>query len=172
MAAEGDVEQLGNGECVQGLYEQPRGGPFAVFVFCDDALSTNIGVVNVAGAAGPGGIELSDPRVWDKWFVTDRFWQESSWAADVTSFAWSDDLKFLYVATSGVYGTGSLYRLSLVERSSAHILTDSRKDESQDHARDVRITRMDEEAGEVVVEVDYVDQGGEAKRVLDRVEMK
>lgn len=104
-------------KCVQGLYPQPPGGPFSVFLFCDDAQGMNIGVVNTSGAAGPGKIELPQPKIWDKWQVYDRFWQEHVWSADITSFAWSGDLKYLYVATSGIYGTGAVYKLDLVKRT-------------------------------------------------------
>src|SRR5436190_23049912 len=94
-AADRYVVQVAAKECVQKLYKQPADGPFSVFVFCDDALGVNIGVINTAGGAGPGAIQLSPPPEWSKWDVNDRFWQKSEWATDVTSFAWSLDLKVL-----------------------------------------------------------------------------
>ena len=91
--------------CVHGLHQQPPGGPFSVFLFCDDAAGSNIGVVNALPGAGPGKIDLGELKEWNNWDVNSRFWQDKEWATDVTSFAWSPDLKFLYVATGEVYGT-------------------------------------------------------------------
>jgi len=114
--SEGVVKASGK-NCVHGLHQQPTGGPFAVFLFCDDGLGSNLGVINTSGGAGPGRIDLPQPKLWEKWDVNDRFWQDPEWATDITSFAWAKDLKSLYVATSEVYGTGALYKLNLVTRT-------------------------------------------------------
>jgi hypothetical protein len=44
------------------------------------------------------------------------------WATEVVSFAWSPSLEFLYVATSGIYGDGGLFKLNLKERKSERLL--------------------------------------------------
>ena len=125
IMAEAYLVKASGKSCVPGLYSQPAGGPFSVFLFCDDAAGSNIGVVNTEGAAGPGRIELPPPKTWDKWSVNNRFWQDAEWATDITSFAWSPDLRALYVATSEVYGTGSLYKLDLVKRTFARLIPNS-----------------------------------------------
>ena len=140
--------------CKQGQYQQPAGGPFSVFLFCDDALGSNIGVVNTAGGAGPGTIPLPQPKTWDKWNVNDRFWQQPAWATDVTSFAWSPDLRFLYVATSEVYGTGFLYKLDLVKRTYVQVLPDSRTPVDQKYGFTTEIKKLDIKTGELTVEIE------------------
>ena len=99
MAGDDILVKAGAKACTQRLYRQPNGGPFSVFLFCDDALGSNVGVINTSAGAGPGRIELGPTKEWSKWSVSDRFWQDPVWAADITSFAWSRDLKSLYVAT-------------------------------------------------------------------------
>lgn len=140
--------------CKQGQYQQPAGGPFSVFLFCDDALGSNIGVVNIAPGAGPGTIPLAQSKTWDKWNVNDRFWQQPAWATDVTSFAWSPDLHFLYVATSDVYGTGALYKLDLVKRTYIQILPDPRTPVAANQGFSTEIKGLDMKTGELTVEVE------------------
>lgn len=108
--------------CKHGLHAQPNGGPFSIFLFCDDALGSNIGVINTEPGAGPGAIQLTEAKVWDKWYTFDRFWQEKEWATDVVNFAWSPSLRYIYVATSRIYGDGGLFRLDLKERTAVRLL--------------------------------------------------
>jgi hypothetical protein len=104
--------------CKHGLHPQPKGGPFSVFLFCDGALGSNIGVILTERGAGPGKIELSRTNVWDKWKwdTNDRFWQEKEWATDVENFAWSPSFRYIYAATSGIYGDGGFFKLDLKDR--------------------------------------------------------
>ena len=111
--------------CQHGLHAQPKGGPFSVFLFCDDALGSNIGVILTEPGAGPGKIELSGTKVWDKWDTNNRFWQETKWATDVVNFAWSPSFRYIYVATSGIYGDGGFFKLDLKERLSERLLPKS-----------------------------------------------
>jgi hypothetical protein len=113
--------------CQHRLHPQPNKGPFSVFLFCDDALGSNIGVILTEPGGGPGAIKLAGDRVWDKWYTNDRFWQDKLWATDVVNFLWSLSLRYLYVATSGVYGDGGFFRLDLKERSSSRLLPDPSK---------------------------------------------
>jgi hypothetical protein len=152
--------------CAQRLYQQPVGGPFSVFLFCDDALGSNIGVINTSGGAGPGRIELGPTREWSKWNVNDRFWQQSEWATDVTSFAWSLDLKSLYVATSEIYGTGAVYKLDLVSRTFSTLVPDCR--EKTKYGCNTEIVSVDRKSGTVSVDVQFFNvasQRPETKRV-------
>jgi hypothetical protein len=90
------------------IIKQPN-GPFVVIFFNNYAHGYYIGVTWLDMMRGPGhgkGV----------WRMVDRFWQEAEWASDVTSFAWSADSRYLYVATHGVYGNGGLYRLDLYAR--------------------------------------------------------
>ena len=155
--------------CVQGLYQQPNGGPFSVFLFCDDAGGVNIGVINTSGGAGPGRIELGPTKEWSKWRVNDRFWQEPAWATDITSFAWSPDLKSLYVGTSEIYGTGALYKLDLVARKFAILIPDCRS--SSKRACSTEIVDIDRGTGIISVEVGSFDEASR-KTEMKRLKVK
>ena len=108
--------------CEYGLYPQPNDGPFSVYLFCDDALGSNIGVINTQPTAGPGKLKLTGTKTWDKWYTYDRFWQEKIWATDVVNFAWSPFFRYLYVATSSVYGDGGFFKLDLKNREFIRLL--------------------------------------------------
>jgi hypothetical protein len=84
------------------MHAQPK-GPFALYVFCDDALGSNVAVVLK---------KLHNPLS-GKYSREKRFWQGEQWAKDVTSYAWLEDGKHLLLATSYIYGTGSVYLLNL-----------------------------------------------------------
>jgi hypothetical protein len=101
--------EIAPNHCVHGLHQQPE-GPFGVFVFCDDAAGTSIGLVYASPGAPWSG----------RWSLSDRFWQEASWARDVTSIAWLPGSRLL-VATSPVYGTGSLYLLTINDRTALRL---------------------------------------------------
>lgn len=169
IAADDLVVKAAAKDCKQRLYQQPNGGPFSVFLFCDDALGSNIGVVNTSGGAGPGRIELGPTKEWSKWNVNDRFWQDSIWATDVTSFAWSIDLKSLYVATSEIYGTGAVYRLDLISRTFTTLLPDCRK--SSKYGCRAEIMGVDRSTGAVSVAVEFFDQVAQ-KSATKRVTVK
>jgi|WetSurMetagenome_2_1015567.scaffolds.fasta_scaffold82516_4 hypothetical protein len=90
--------------CKEGLYSQPKGS-FKLAVFCDDAIGTNIGVI------------YHDPE-------NDSYWQDPKWSKDVTSFWWGLKGDLLYISTSGIYGSGGVYELDLMNRKSIFILPD------------------------------------------------
>jgi hypothetical protein len=108
--------------CRHGLHAQPNGGPFSIFLFCDDGQGSNIGIILSEPGAGPGKIKLTGEKTWDSWYPNDRFWQEKQWATDVVSFLWSPSFEFLYVATSDIYGDGGLFKLNLKERKVERLL--------------------------------------------------
>ncbi len=103
-----DVSPAG---CVPGAYRQPEAGAFAIQVFCDDALATNIAVF-LERMARPleGGYSLIH-----------RYWQGEAWGRDVISFVWAVAGETLFVATATVDGRGSVWRLDLRERDAAVI---------------------------------------------------
>jgi hypothetical protein len=92
------------------------------FLFCDDALGANIGIILTERGAGLGNVPLNEMKVWPNWEPTKRFWQEDKWAADVTSFAWGPSQRYLYVTTSGIYGDGGLFKIDLREHSYQRLL--------------------------------------------------
>ncbi|MCP4326198.1 MAG: hypothetical protein GY787_31055 [Alteromonadales bacterium] len=93
--------------CLEGVHQQSN-GPFAIFVFCDDALGSNISVfLKDIGAPFSG-----------KYSLGSRFWQGQLWSNDVTSFVWLENRTELLVATSGSYGSGGIYLLNLNDQES------------------------------------------------------
>ena len=110
VLAESKVTQVHARVCSQGVYEQP-GGQFAIHVFCDDALGTNIAIfLNKMGAP-----------VYHEYDLGSRFWQSEEWAYDVMSFSWLADGKLL-LSTSAIYGSGSVYVLDPGKKQSEVLL--------------------------------------------------
>ncbi len=103
-----NTEQISGRECKNGAHAQPQ-GPFGVYVFCDDALGTNIAIFYP---------QLGDPKSkYEKWTLTRRFWQDGPWAADVSALGWVPGRNLLVVATSEVYGSGDVYLLDLEKQT-------------------------------------------------------
>ena len=92
--------------CKSGSHRQ-AGGPFAIYVFCDDALGANIAIFLTQMGVPQQG----------QYTLTNRFWQSNEWGADITSFAWLPGGKNLILATSSIYGTGKVYLLQLEPQS-------------------------------------------------------
>jgi len=84
-----------------------------VMIFCDDALGTTIGVV-ATDLPRSNDLEAG-------WQQERRFWQDEAWCINVTSLGWSEDGRFLFVATSDIYGNGNVYQLDLEKRRAAVI---------------------------------------------------
>jgi hypothetical protein len=103
-------------DCQHGLHPQPDGGPFAMFVFCDDALGVNIGLILTEPGAESGTLPLDETKTWI-WLPNNRFWQDPAWATDVVNFMWSPSLRYVYVATSSIYGQGGVFELDLLSRT-------------------------------------------------------
>lgn len=104
-----DLENLVPNSCRGGLYYGPN-KLFAIYVFCDDANGTSIGIINTSpGAyAGPGS-----EKAWD---LSSRFWQEPSFSRDVKSAHWSNDGKKIIIRTGDIYGSGKTYFLDLLNK--------------------------------------------------------
>jgi len=101
----GEIVSLAASTCSPGPVRGPS-RTFELYVFCDDALGTHLGVVHVA---------LVSPATAAAWSLDNRFWQNADWSADASAYAWvAPDV--LLVTTSPVYGTGALYRLDLASR--------------------------------------------------------
>ncbi len=107
-AADISVVQVSPNVCKQGEYKQPD-GYFSIYVFCDDALGTNIAVF----ARDMHNPILGPSNQYD---LGRRFWQGESWSYDVVSFSWLNKSKLL-LSTSNIYGSGSVYILNLYEKT-------------------------------------------------------
>src|SRR5438876_3349972 len=99
--------------CKDGVVAAPT-GPFAVWVFCDDALGTQIGVVYARNMGAPND---------GAWGLNNRFWQEGAWTSEVQTFAWSTDGTSLFVSTGAVYGSSGLFQLDLHNRKARELIT-------------------------------------------------
>jgi hypothetical protein len=99
-------------KCTPGLYPQPS-GPFAVLLFCEDAIGDYISVVHLRPIGAPTA---------GAWSTQDRYWYEPLWGDDVTGFRWSSDGKTLFVTTSEIYGSGGAFALFLANRQSRQLL--------------------------------------------------
>jgi hypothetical protein len=95
--------------CKDGLYYGPN-KLFAIYVFCDDASGTTIGLINTSpGAyAGPGSEKA--------WRLSSRFWQEPGFSCDVEYARWSSDGKKIVIRTGNTYGSGKTYSLDLINK--------------------------------------------------------
>lgn len=102
------------GDCPSGFHHQPN-GPFALVLFCEDALGTYLSVVY----ANPIGAPFTPNQ---RWNLNDRYWHEPLWGTDVTGFRWSEDGAKLLVSTHQVYGSGGLFELDLQQRKASQRL--------------------------------------------------
>lgn len=113
-SAQEDSWQNSQGNCVPGLHSSPK-GPFAVMVYCEDALGVYLAVIHTAPMGAPAAQS-------GKWTLEDRYWFDSLWASDITGFKWSSDGRELFVSTSGIYGSGGLFKLDLFKRKATQLL--------------------------------------------------
>jgi hypothetical protein len=152
------VEAFGP-QCKHGLHQQPKNGAFSVFLFCDDALGTNIGIILTERGAGPGPTPLPETREWRRWDTTNRFWQDRKWAADIVNFAWSPSQRYLYVATSGIYGDGGFFKLDLRERTFERLIPKSNSKYSSQLADMffTKIKKIDEQRKQILVDISLYD---------------
>lgn len=107
----GDVIDVSPVGCAPGAYRQPKAGAFAVQVFCDDAMVTNIAIF----------LERMIAPFEGYYSLVGRYWQGEAWGRDVTSFAWADMGDILFVATAALDGHGGVWRLDLRERGATVI---------------------------------------------------
>lgn len=113
-SAQEDSWQKAPGNCVPGLHSSPK-GPFAVMIYCEDALGIYLAVIHAAPMGAPAAQS-------GKWSLEDRYWFDPLWASDITGFKWSSDGRELFVSTSGIYGSGGLFELDLFKRKATQLL--------------------------------------------------
>lgn len=97
----------------QRIFKQPN-GPYAVIFFNQYAHGNYIGLVYYNTM---DSVLLVDAP----WGYSKRFWQDEEWCSDVNNFAWSFSGKYLYIATSIIYGSGKLFELDLFNKKSRAI---------------------------------------------------
>ncbi len=97
------------GNCPGGSHRQPN-GPFAVALFCEDALGTYLSVIYI----GPIGAPATQNG---RWTLADRYWHDPLWGSDVTWFKWSQDGTHLFISTSEIYGSGGFFELDVLKRT-------------------------------------------------------
>src|SRR5882724_1364309 len=131
------------GKCPHGLHRQPA-GPFAVFLFCEDALGTYLGVLY----SDPIGAPVAAPFV-NAWTLENRYWQDPVWSADVTGFVWNSKGSRLYVSTSEIYGSGGIFELDLPSRHARQLAPPGGASpvSPSSPGPGYVITRLDEQAG-------------------------
>ena len=113
IASDFPVVKISPKYCEKGVQFQPRGN-FAISVFCDDALGTNIAIF-LNDLHGPFR---------GKYALYQRYWQNYEWGADVTSFVWMPE-DTLIISTSRIYGSGKVLKLDLENQKSEVLYTPS-----------------------------------------------
>jgi hypothetical protein len=103
--------------CESGSYAQP-GGDYALQIYCDDGLATNVAVQL---------LRMNAPML-GAYSLTRRSWHGGDWAGDITSYLWGRNKDKLYIATSPYNGTGNVYELNLPEQKSRLIWQRGKKD--------------------------------------------
>jgi hypothetical protein len=121
--------------CEERLYSFPKTF-FKLAVFCDDAAGTNIGIIYHEHEGG-----------------SDWYWQDPQWSRDVTAFWWNSEKKSLYISTSGIYGSGAVYELDLVNRKSRNVLPKGYPPTAGTYTSE--IMRYDNESNSLECKVEY-----------------
>lgn len=155
--AAGFVAHVAGHKCVPGLYHQPGRGAYAVSVSCDSELGTRIGVVDTASPAGGEQPQTPAPKTGKSPARRTGLWRDPHWATDVTSFTWSPDLKYLYVATSSTYGDGGLYRVNLDKHDYTQLLPHRDGPASGVASYTAVITGIDQHTGVVSVRASFLN---------------
>ncbi len=142
--------------CNSGLYKQPK-GPMALFLFCEDAQGTYIGLVYYDAMGSPVPydfyLKLSEAEkknYYKIWSLGNRMWQDPIWASDVTSYAWGPDGEKLYIATSEIYGSGALYELDLIRKKYKQIAPAGRTVGLNNPGPGYLITKIDKDKGKLI----------------------
>jgi hypothetical protein len=102
------------GKCVSAVYPHPK-SPFAVALFCEDALGTYMSVIHLGSIGAPA----SENR---RWTLENRHWYDSLWSSDITGFKWAKDGLSITVSTSPIYGSGGYFEINLRSRTVKQLL--------------------------------------------------
>ncbi len=149
----------GQDTCHHGIHKQPN-GPMAIFLFCEDAVGTYIGVVYYDLMEAPAPLhfvrrlsESEKETFYKNWSLANRMWQDPVWASDVTSYAWSFDGTKLYFGTSSIYGSGAFYELDLVRKKHRQIAPTGKKVTINNPGPGYLITRIDKEQSKLFYKI-------------------
>jgi len=110
VATANEVVQISSNFCAPGSHKQPN-GLFALFVFCDDVLGTNVAVYLH---------KIGTPIV-GKYSRGRRFWQGEKWSWSATSYSWINKNRLL-IGTSLNFGSGSVFLLNLEAQTYEEVL--------------------------------------------------
>jgi hypothetical protein len=88
-----------------------------------------------------------------------RFWQDRKWAADVINFAWSPSSRYLYVATSEIYGDGGYFKIDLRERTFECLIPkpNSKYNSQLRSGFYIKIKNIDKQEKEIVIDIFLYD---------------
>lgn len=128
------------------LFKQPN-GPFAAMLFNEFAQGIHIGIIYHQQMGGP---------VDGNWWISERFWQEKPWNADITSFAWDETGKYIYIGTSEVYGDGGLFKLDLLKKTFVKLYPKANAD--SEPALSTEIIELDQTNDKLKVKLMLVDE--------------
>jgi hypothetical protein len=128
------------------LFKQPN-GPFAAMLFNEFAQGIHIGIIYHQQMGVP---------VDGNWWISYRFWQEKPWNADITSFAWDESGKYLYIGTSEVYGDGGLFKLDLYKKTFVKLYPKPKVD--LEPALSTEIIELNQTNGKLKVKLILVDE--------------
>lgn len=128
------------------IFKQPN-GPFAAMLFNEFAQGIHIGIIYYQ--------QMGDP-VDGNWWISNRFWQEKPWNADITSFAWDESGKYLYIGTSEVYGDGGLFKLDLYKKTFVKLYPKPKAD--LEPALSTEIIELNQTNGKLKVKLTLVDE--------------
>ena len=101
-------------KCVSAVYSHPQ-SPFAVALFCEDALGTYMSVIHLGSIGAPASEN-------GRWTLDDRHWYDSLWSSDITGFKWAKDGLSITVSTSPIYGSGGYFEINLRTRTVKQLL--------------------------------------------------
>ncbi|HDH04691.1 MAG TPA: hypothetical protein ENH01_03115 [Nitrospirae bacterium] len=104
--------------CKHGI-EKLHDSPYAVLVFCEDALGSYLSIIYLDKMMAP---------IDGAWSLDNRYWQHDFWSRDVTSYYFDSLNTLLFISTSEIYGEGGIYRLDLKNKKFKKLTASTLKD--------------------------------------------
>lgn len=135
-------------DCQHGLQEF-QNKPFAMYVFCDDAVGNQIGFIWTRAGISDDSI----PQNQNKWSEADRFWQEKPWAQDVVDVAILKTKNVAIVSTENIYSQAGIWLLDLNTRSYKALPFQTKKFKISDVQTMLNIVSIDENNKKVHISI-------------------
>lgn len=98
------ITNVSGQQCKDGIHTNPT-SDFSIFVFCDDALGTNIAIF----------LSKLEIPLKKNYNLGDRFWQGQEWSRGVETFAWLGSDRLL-ITTSAEQGLGGVYKVDAAKK--------------------------------------------------------